>query len=97
MSKVLKKYSSEFKDRAVRLLLEKGMKANQVSLELDVPASYLSHWKKDYLLAHRGIKTSIPLTIEDAGKRIKELERELLIAKEERDVLKKAVSFFAKQ
>ena len=31
------------------------------------------------------------------GNRIKHLERELEIARQERDVLKKAVAFFAKQ
>jgi transposase len=96
MSKSTEKYSQEFKERAVLLLLEKGKKASQLSLELGVPSSYLSHWKRDYLMKHHKIKGTSPQTLEDAGKRIKELENELLIAKEERDILKKAVSFFAK-
>ncbi len=96
MSKSAEKYSQEFKDRAVLVLIETGKKASQLSLELGVPSSYLSHWKRDYLMKLRGIKGASPQTLEDAGKRIKELEKELLIAKEERDILKKAVSFFAK-
>jgi transposase len=96
MSKSTEKYSQEFKERAVLLLLEKGKKASQLSLELGVPSSYLSHWKRDYLKKQHRINGSSPQTLEDAGKRIKELENELLVAKEERDILKKAVSFFAK-
>jgi len=96
MSKSAEKYSQEFKDRAVLVLIETGKKASQLSIELGVPASYLSHWKRNYLMKLRGIKGTSPQTLEDAGKRIIELEKELLIAKEERDILKKAVSFFAK-
>lgn len=96
MSKSTEKYSREYKDRAVKLMLDKGVKASQLSLELGVPASYLSHWKRDYLKKQNKIDGNTPQTLEEAGKRIKELESELIIAREERNILKKAVSFFAK-
>lgn len=91
------KYTKEFKERAVRLVLEQGIKAKQVAEELGVPATYIGHWKREYLLRRIKVKDAKPKTMDEASHRINELERQLMIAQEERDILKKAVGFFAKQ
>jgi transposase len=90
-------YTTEFKERAVKLVLEQGIKASQVAEELGVSNSYLSKWKKEYLMKRNNVKIDKPRTLDEASDRIKELENELIIAQEERDILKKAVGFFAKQ
>lgn len=92
-----KNYTKEFKERAVRLVLEQGMKAKQVAEELGVPETYIGHWKREYLLRRIKVKETKPRTMDEASNRIKELEKQLMIAQEERDILKKAVGFFAKQ
>lgn len=92
-----KVYSKEFKERAVKLVLEQGMTNKQVAIDLGVPPIYISHWKSNYLKQRIGLKTEKPLTLDEASRRISELERELMIAKEEAEILKKAVGFFAKK
>lgn len=97
MSKQKKQHDQEFKDRAVRLVLDKGKTASEVSRDLGISPNLLSIWKRNYLLKSKGITSNIVHDdLDSAQKRIRELENELLIAKEERDILKKAVSFFAK-
>ncbi len=97
MSNQKKQYDQEFKDRAVRLVLDKGKTASEVSRDLGISPNLLSIWKRNYLLQSKGITNDIVHNdLDSAQKRIRELENELLIAKEERDILKKAVSFFAK-
>ena len=91
-----KKYTDDYKTRAVELVLNEGMTASKVAKDLGINPSYLTIWKKEYLNAKHGISNKKPLDKTEAEKRIAELEKELRIAREERDILKKGVSFFAK-
>lgn len=91
-----KKYTEDYKRRAVELVLNEGMTASKVAKDLGINPSYLTLWKKEYLNTKHGISNKKPLDKTEADKRITELEKELRIAREERDILKKAVSFFAK-
>lgn len=91
-----KKYTDEYKRRAVELVVIEGMTATKVAKDLCINPSYLTIWKKEYLNSKQGISNKRPLDKEEAEKRISALEKELRIAREERDILKKAVSFFAK-
>ncbi len=97
MSKVKKQFSQEYKDRAVRLILEQNMSLTQVAHDLGININTLSIWKRKYLDEHGGISSCCkePESIDGYRKRVKELEKELYITREEREVLKKAVSFFA--
>ncbi len=87
------KFSEEFKREAVRLV-EAGQPLEQVAVDLGVGHSSLSRWKKKY-----GMAMEVPLPVDDEGlreensrlrKRVRELE-------EEREILKKATAFFAKE
>jgi len=97
MSRVNNQYSQEYKDRAVRLILEQNLSLTQVAHDLGININTLSMWKRKYLDEHGGISAcgKEPESLDDYRKRVKELEKELLITREEREVLKKAVSFFA--
>jgi transposase len=77
--------------------LEQNISLTQVAHDLGININTLSIWKRKYLDEHGGISScgKEPQSIDDYRKRVKALEKELLITREEREVLKKAVSFFA--
>lgn len=93
-----KLYSKEFKQEAVRLAQEPDRTVIGVAQDLGISASALHRWIRE---SKTGGQAAFPghgkqvLTPEQAE--IKRLQRELDIARQERDVLKKAVAFFAKE
>ncbi len=89
--RILKRYNKDFKLRAVKLCLESDKHDAEIARDLGVHQTTLSTWKQKYLKnqkqAFSGPKSSDEFTEE-----IKVLKKELAIAKEERDILKKALA-----
>lgn len=104
LSEVLKlgdkrnRYDEEFKRDAVELSNRPDKKVKDVADNLGVPYGTLVRWRKEYKekgdLAFPGHGKQ-KLTPEQ--KEIQRLKKELKDAKEERDILKKAVSIFSKK
>ena len=93
------KYSKEFKDSTVQLILNHKESVVKVAQDLDLNEKTLYHWVTMYKKAHN-IPTKIqksPSLNEPLELEVKRLRRELKIAKEERDILKKATAYFAKE
>ena len=94
MMKPRKQYTREFKMEAVRLLETSGKSARQLEHELGIGAGNLWRWRKKY--AADG-EDAFPghgrLTPEQ--ERIRQLERENEILRQQRDILKKAVAIFS--
>ena len=94
-----REFSPEFKLEAVRLATGGGQSLAQVARDLGIHANLLSSWKREALA--RGVTGGgvFPgngkLTSQD--EEIRRLRRELSIAQQERDFLKKATAFFAKE
>lgn len=88
-------FSDEFKAGAVRLVLEEGRSVAEVARDLDLWESVLHHWvtqaKVDSGKGRAGALTSSEK--EELGK----LRREVKLLRQERDILKKAAAFFAKE
>ena len=82
------KFSDDFKRDAVAQITERGYPVREVSESLGVSAYSLYAWKKKFAKASSG----------DAEKEaeIRRLKRELLRVTEERDILKKATAYFAR-
>jgi transposase-like protein len=88
-----RKFSPEQKADAVRLVRESG-NLSQVSRDLDLTPSVLHKWVKQAEIdAGRGPKGA--LTSEERAE-LQRLRRENRILQMERDFLKKAAAFFAK-
>lgn len=87
-------YDKEFKTNAVRLHIEGGRSVLQLCEELGIPRSTLSRWiscyKKDGQEAFPGKGHLKPYEAE-----IAQLRKELAVAREERDILKKALGIFS--
>ena len=91
-----RKFSREFKIEAVRLVREGGVPATQAARDLDVHVNVLRKWVKevstDPVQAFPGHGQMKPEQLE-----IERLRREVAKLKAERDILKKAAAFFARE
>jgi transposase len=82
-------YTPEFKENAVRMLLD-GHSASSICQRLGISAASLVYrWKKDFLEGGNGVAS-------DLEQRVRELEAELRRVERERDILKKALSIFGR-
>jgi transposase len=89
-------FTAHYKAEAVKLVLEQHLPKSQVARQLDISLKSLNNWVDQHqtgqLNGSQGVNKYTPDQL-----RIKELERELAIAKMERDILKKATAYFAKE
>ncbi len=89
-------FTEGFKREAIKLVTEQHLNAAQAGRQLDIDPKPIRLWivqSKYGELA--GTLWVAKLTAEQ--QRIRELERELAVAKMERDILKKATAYFAKE
>lgn len=93
MKRKRKRYSASFKAGAVSLVKEQGRSAAQASKELGISETALRRWI-EAADVESGTKDGMT-TAEKAE--VRELKRELQVVKMERDILKKATAFFAKE
>jgi len=89
-----RRFTEEFRLGAVRLVLDEGKTVAAVARELDLTESALANWVKHVLADRTGGQTGLT-TAERAE--LTRLRKENRILAEERDILKKATAFFAKQ
>ena len=92
--KTRNRYSSEFKANAVKRTLKGDVLIKEVAEELDIPAGYLSAWRRDYLASQESGAVEARLEAISENKRLKE---ELKQAKMDLEILKKAAAYFASQ
>ena len=94
-----KHYSHEFKMNALRLAENSGKSISQIERELDLSAGLLHKWKRRYKVNQRDAEeaTLEKSELEEAKAEIRRLKRELEITRQERAILKKAVSIFSQE
>lgn len=91
-----KKFTSEFKREAVRLMESSQKPSSEVARELGVRRNQLYKWKEQ--LSRQGAQAFRgPGRRREAVDEVARLKRELAQVKEERDILKKAAAYFAKE
>lgn len=90
-----RQFTREFKIEAVRLVRDRGVAVAQAARDLDVHENVLRKWIKQFqsdpIQAFPGQGTMKPEQAE-----IERLRREVQKLKAERDILKKAAAYFAK-
>jgi transposase len=91
-----RRFSREFKVEAVKLVRERGVSAAQAARDLDVHENVLRKWVKEFgsdpVQSFPGHGQMKPEQLE-----IERLRREVNKLKAERDILKKAAAYFAKE
>jgi len=89
-------FDREFNVEAVRLIIDKGYSMAEVSRNLGVDYSVLRRWKKQF---EEGPQFAFPGKgmLKPQDEELRRLKRELERTKEERDILKKALAYFAEE
>lgn len=89
-----RKFSPEFKAEAVRLAIQTGVAVSSVARDLGINDSVLRRWMKETAIPQR-VRQGAADTSELA-KEIARLRKENAKLKMERDIIKKALGYFAK-
>lgn len=87
-----KRYPEEFKIEAVKQVTDRGHSAPDVAKRLGVSQPTLYEWIKRY-----GLPEDARLEQQTQSAEIRRLKSELKRVTEERDILKKAAAYFAKE
>jgi transposase len=89
-----RRFNDEFKAQAVRLVLEDGKSIAAVAGDLDLTPSVLGRWVTHARADRTKGRTGLTTAERDELARLRKENR---ILREEREILKKAAAFFAKQ
>ena len=88
-----RKFSPEFKARTVELVVTSGKSIAEVCRELDLTESAVRRWVEKAQI-EQGHKDGVT---QDEREELNRLRRENRVLREEREILKKAAAFFAKE
>jgi transposase len=91
------RYSKEFREEAVRLVTEGGLSAGEASVRLSLPKSTLDNWVRASKRGKLGEIGNSHRPLTELEVELAQVKRELAIVKVERDILKKAAAYFAKE
>ena len=95
MPKPQSRFTQEFQDEAIRLVETSGRSRREIAQDLGVGLSTLRHWidrRRERQIEHPPEDGQ-----EDKAAELKRLRRENEILRQEREILKKATAFFAKE
>jgi transposase len=96
MKKKNQRYTKEFRSEAVKLVTEQGLSQEEAANRLGVPKGTMGNWvvaaKDPTRTVAPGSRTATELEEENA-----QLRKELAEARMERDILKKATAYFARE
>ena len=89
-----RQFTDEFRAGAVHLVLDEGKSIGQVARDLDLTASALGNWVKQARADRSQGKTGLTTEEREELRRLRKENARLLM---EREILKKAAQFFAKE
>lgn len=90
------RYTPEFRAEAVKLVVEQGLQQSVAAKRLSIPDGTLAYWvaaaKSSSQPLAPGSRSAADLMAENV-----KLRKELAVAQMERDILKKATAYFARE
>ncbi len=89
-----RKFTKEFREEAVKLVTEQGYKVSEAARNLDIHEQQLGNWKRAFLADSETLDHESISSMKDE---LKSLRKENKRLEMERDILKKAAAFFAKE
>lgn len=89
-------YTPEFKAEAVKLVLIQGLSLREAAGRLSIPKGTLTNWVAD---AKGGTAAAAPgaRTVPELEAEMAKMRRDLAESRMERDILKKAMAYFARE
>ena len=94
MARNRRKFSPEYKDEAVRMVIETSKPIAEVARDLGINEGTLGNWVNTYRTSHAGEEPALSVA---ERARLRELEKENRELRMEREFLKKAAAFFAQE
>lgn len=91
-----RKFTQEFKDDAVSLVIDQGYSCAEVGRRLGVSENNVNRWVRHYRQRNE-IESANGLTPAEMEAELKRLRKENKRLEMERDILKKAAAFFANE
>ncbi len=91
------RYTKEFREEAVKLVTEQRLSLPEAARRLSMPPSSIGNWLKAHKAGKLGEvgKSYRPLT--EIEMELARMKKELAEVKMERDILKKAAAYFARE
>ena len=93
MGKTKPPYTPEFRAEAVRLARTSGLRLSEIAADLGCSTESLRHWVQQTKVDAR----EAPGLTTDERDELRRLRRENKVLREEREILKKAAAFFARE
>ena len=93
MAEKRRQYSAEFKRETVQLIETSGKAVAQIARELGIKDNVLYRWRRQFGRA----ASSNGQSVAEMEAELKGLRREVSVLRQERDVLKKAISIFSRE
>jgi len=94
------KYSQEFRDESVELAINSEKSTIQIALDLGINEKTLYNWIRVYKQKRNiaiDTRSTSKAPKDDMNEELKRLRAENKLLKQERDILKKATAYFAKE
>ena len=90
------RYSAELKAEAVKMVVEQGLTQAETGKRLSIPKGNIGNW---VAAAKAGLRSGSPgeQSVAELARENARLRRELAEARMEREILKKATAYFAKE
>ena len=90
-------YTPEFRSEAVKLVLAQGLTLEEAAQRIAMPKGTLANW---VIAAKRGTDPTAPpgsRSVAELEAEVAKLRKELAVERMEKDVLKKATAYFARE
>jgi transposase len=97
MAKKRKDYTQEFKESAVKLITDQGYKVSEASRNLGINVSVLGRWKREIETRNVTIASRSTQRKDNVQAELVRLRKDNQRLRMEREILKKAVAFFASE
>jgi transposase len=91
------RYTKEFRQEAVKLVTEERLSWAKAALRLSLPTATLANWVKAYKAGKLGEVGNKFRPLTEVEMELARTRKELAEVKMERDILKKAAAYFAKE